>query len=349
MSIISIMQIGPDMGKMNIKKISELAGVSTSAVSFVLNNKKGVSDETRKKVLDIIKRENYTPNVNSRRLILKRSFNIILVLDDNIAKLDNLFYTAVINAIITKAGKLGYSVVLSLKSDTPDKSLFLHSIKQGNADGMILLQDIGSETVYELNNLKIPYVVIDSHKIDPKYVSVRSNIETASYVAAKYLVTCGHKDIGFIGMSRIPDFYISSFNGFKRALSENSLSFSPDWIQGDAYNEASAYECMKKILDSPRLPTGVFCAGDIFAVGGMNCSYDMGYKVPDDISFCAIDDIEISKYYRPKLTTVNLNKVEMGEKAVEILDAQINNKPFEKMYMVKSDELIIRDSVRNIV
>ena len=332
---------------MNIKKISELAGVSTSAVSFVLNNKKGVSEETRNKVLDIIRRENYIPNVNSRRLILKRSFNIVLVLDNNITKLNNLFYTAVINAIVEKASNLGYSVVLSLKSESFDKSPFLHSIKQGNADGIILLRDIGSEDVHELNKLKIPYVVIDSHKIDPKYVSVRSNIEVASYVATKHLISCGHKDIGFIGMRKIPDFYISSFNGYKKALSENSLSFSPDWIQDDAYDETSAYNCMKNILDSAKHPTAVFCAGDIFAIGSMNCSYDMGYKVPDDISFCAIDDIIISKYCSPKLTTVTLNKAEMGEKAVEILDAQINNKPFEKMHMVKSDEIIIRDSVRD--
>jgi len=334
------------MGKLNIKKISEMAGVSTSAVSFVLNNKKGVSEETRKKILEIIERENYTPNVNSRRLILKRSFNIFLVLDNDITTLENLFYSTVINVIVKKANKLGYNIVLSLKTGSFEKSPLLQSIKQSNADGVIFLQDIDSETMYELNKIKIPYVVIDSQKANPEYVSVKSDYELSSYVSTKYLIDCGHKRIAFIGMSKIPDFYISTFNGYKRAISEHSLTFYPHWIQGDAYDETSAYNCMRNILSSKEIPTAVFCAGDIYAIGGMNCTYDMGYRVPYDISFSSIDNIPAAEYCRPKLTTIDIDKIEMGEKAIELLDAQISNNLTEKVYVVKSDKIIVRDSVR---
>jgi LacI family purine nucleotide synthesis repressor len=339
---------GVNMEKLNIKKISEMAGVSTTAVSFVLNNKKGVSEKTRKKILDIIERENYTPNVNSRRLILKRSFNIFLVLDNDISTLENLFYSAVINGIVGKANKLGYNVVLSLKTASFEKSPLMQAIKQNNADGVIFLQDIDNETIYELRKIKIPYVVIDSQKANPEYVCVKSNYELSSYVATKYLIDCGHKRIAFIGMSKIPDFYISTFNGYKRAISEQSLSFYPDWIQSDAYDETSAYNCMKNILNSNEVPTAVFCAGDIYAIGGMNCAYDMGYKVPYDISFSSVDNITASEYCRPKLTTIDIDKVEMGEKAIELLDAQINNNLPEKVYVIKSDKIIVRDSVRKL-
>jgi len=202
--------------------------------------------------------------------------------------------------------------------------------------------------MYELNKIKIPYVVIDSQKANPEYVSVKSDYELSSYVSTKYLIECGHKKIAFIGMSKVPDFYITSFNGYKRAISEHSLSFYPDWIQGDAYDDVSAYNCMKNILSSNEIPTAVFCAGDILAIGAMNCAHDMGYKIPYDISFSSIDNIAAAEYCRPKLTTIDIDKVGMGEKAIELLDAQINNCLSEKVYVVKSDKIIVRDSVRNL-
>ena len=100
------------MKKNNIKRISQLAGVSTTAVSFVLNNKPGVSEKTRQKVLRIIEEENYTPNVNSRRLILKRSFNILVVIDP-VCALDNLFYSTILQSIIVSGQALGYSTVVT--------------------------------------------------------------------------------------------------------------------------------------------------------------------------------------------------------------------------------------------
>lgn len=337
------------MEKMTIKKISELAGVSPSAVSFVLNNKKGVSDETRERIQTIIEKVNYTPNVNSRRLVLERSFNIFLVLDNDISSLNNLFYTALINAIVEKASELGYNLVLTLKAYSFKESSLLHSVKQGNADGIVFLQDIDNATLHYLEDLGIPYIVIDSHKSDPEYVCVKSDMNVASYTATEYLISQGHKEIAFVGMGKLPELYLSAFNGYKKSISEHSLNFHPDWIQSEAYDEATAYNCMKSILKSDRIPTAIFCSGDIFAIGCMNCAHDMGYRVPDDISFCAVDNILLSEYYSPPLTTINIDKVEMGKKSVELLDALINKKTVEKIHVVKSNEIIVRRSVRNLL
>jgi DNA-binding LacI/PurR family transcriptional regulator len=197
----------------------------------------------------------------------------------------------------------------------------------------------------EIQQYNIPYIVIDSHKTDPGYPCIRFDYELGAYVSTNYLISQGHMDIGFIGMGAIPEFYMQCFTGYKRALNESNLNAQLNWIQSDATNAETSQECMKKILECSTHPTAVFCASDLFAVGAMNYLQKNGYKVPDDFSFTSIDNILLSQYCYPNLTTINLDKSEMGVLAMQTLDNLINKKKTKKTITIKSDNLIIRDSV----
>ena len=333
------------MNNMTIKKISELAGVSATTVSFVLNNKKGVSEKTRKKVLDIIERENYIPNINSRRLILQRSFNVAFVTNEAFCMYNDLFATGVMKSVADSFSKIGYSTLLMPQLDEFYNSHLAASIRQRNLDGLIVFHDLSADLYQGIGNSNLPLVVIDSHMPNPPYPCIRIDYERAAYTAVRHLISQGHMEIACIGIEKLPNFFISCFNGYKKALAEVGLSFKPQWVENAEYGEEDAFEAMTKILNSGSIPTAVFCCSDLMAIGGMRAARQKGFKVPQQISFVGIDDIFISKYYYPALTTVHIDVEEMGKKSMEMLHAQIEGTLEKRIYTVRSDNLVVRESV----
>ena len=333
------------MAKANIKRIAELAGVSTTTVSYVLNNKPGISDETRNRVLQIIEREHYTPAANSPRSSLKRSYDIHLVIDE-FTSFGNLFYSTILDTLTTAAQDYGYNIAVSNKIDSFQSSATAKAIKHNDVDGLVFLHDIDSETLLFLRQERIPYVVIDSHRRDASYTRVCADYDTAAYTVTKHLIELGHKQIAYIGDSTIPDFYIATFHGCCRALSEHKLALQPQWLQTDACDFESAYTCMENILNCSDHPTGIVCASDQFALASMHCIQAHGYQIPRDFSVVGIDDLNISKVFYPPLTTIHLDSYEMAARAVEFLNQQIvtQNPELQEVFVIKSDQLTVRTS-----
>jgi len=315
---------------LTIRDIARLAGVSPTTVSFVLNEKKGISEETRSRVRNIIAQTGFTPNEHTRRLNLRKSFNISVVMNEQTSSLHNMYYLDIIFGILTESKKLGYNVSFATLENLSDSELLLRAINNKSTDGLIFLMDINADTLSIVKESGIPHLVLDSHLIDDEiYPQVKVDYSKASFVATEYLIKAGHKKIAFIGTQQSPDYYTSTFEGFKNALKLYELPIEPSWIQSDAKDENSAYDCMKNILESNAvLPTAVFCAGDIFAVGAIKYAKEQGLKIPEDISFIGIDDILLSSYIDPPLTTVSINERQMGQAAMRM------------MYDILNDDLI---------
>lgn len=332
------------MSKLTIKEIARMAGVSQTAVSFVLNNKQGVSDETRRKVNEIIERTNFKPSLSSRRLFFKKSGNVTLVIKQTSSPFNNLFYFEIAKGLLEKSKEFGYNIVFSDLSFDGDNIVLPDIIKFNDTDGIIFLEDIQRAVLNEIEKLEIPYVVIDAHTVKKDTISVNADYELSSYTATRYLAENGHKDVAYIGSSYIPEFYLQCFTGYKKALDEKQLSIPSSWLQIDASDETSSYCCMERILRNTPVPSAVFCTGDIFAIGAMKCVKDHGYKVPEDISFIAIDDILLSSYVEPKLTTIKIDKEKMGRLAMELIMKKIGGETVQSI-MVESDNIIVRDTV----
>jgi DNA-binding LacI/PurR family transcriptional regulator len=330
---------------MTIKQIASLAGVSPTTVSFVLNNRKGVGDETRQKIMEIIDREQYTPNINSRRLSLKRSFNIALFTNDEFSMYSDLFATKTMNAVTEAATQLGYTVILLPQKNKTDNAHLISSIKQGNLDGIIVFQDIDLSLYETLHKQNIPVVSIDSHSPDRPYPKIYVNYTEASYTAVKYLISEGHKEIAYIGIERLPELFIHCLNGYKKAMSEASLPLNPQWVMDMVWNENNAGEAMELILQGEQRPTAVFCASDLTAIGAIRRAIQLGFSVPRDISVISIDDIFISEFFNPALTTIHVDAAEMGRKAMEVLNAQLCGQRADLVYKMPSNKLIVRESV----
>ena len=335
------------MSKITIKEIADLAGVSQTAVSFVINNKPGVSEETREKVQKVIQSTKYMPNIHSRRLSFNKSYNICIMIKESSGPFENLFYFDIAKGLMKKSKEYGYNVVFSDMVMKQNKSVVPDIIKNNDTDAIIFLQDIDSKMIKEIDKYKIPYIIIDAHSIVEGVTSINVDYEDAAFHAVNYLVENNHKKIGFIGSSYIPEFYEQVLSGYKRALKYAGLEVYQPWIKNNAKDENTAYKCMKELLSNKMIPTSIFCSGDIFAIGAMRCAKECGYLIPKDISFIGIDDIILSSYFEPKLTTIRVNAQMLGEMAMDMAMRKIAEEEVETV-LLKTDGIIVRNSVHKI-
>jgi DNA-binding LacI/PurR family transcriptional regulator len=335
------------MSKLTIKEIAKIAGVSPSAVSIVLNNRKGVSEETRKRVLEIVEKLQYFPNPHSRRLIFDKTNNIAILFKKNTSPMEHFFYAELNNVILNQCEALGYNLMFSsVDFDNENNEVILPNIiKYRDVDGVIFYGDMDLQIINKFKTLEIPFIVVDSHQISSDILSVSADYYEASRMATKYLISIGHVSIAFIGTNLLPFFGNQTFSGFKKVIEENRISIPINWIQLDAIDEKSSYSCMKNILSYDTLPTALVCSADIYAIGAMRCLKDNGIKIPDDISIIGIDDILLSQYVDPPLTTIKIDKVQMGKIAIDLLVEKIENNDVTN-HIINSNDLIIRDSTK---
>ncbi|NLB82531.1 MAG: LacI family transcriptional regulator [Clostridiaceae bacterium] len=277
---------------------------------------------------------------------MKKSFNICLLINSTSSPFEDLFYFEITRGILEKSKEYGYNIVIS-EINNSRKNKLPNIVYSNDTDGIIFLQDIDKDVRDEVKNTNIPFLVIDSHSVDNSITAINPDYFTASYTATNFLIKNGHKKIAFITSSFIPDFYDQTYSGFKKAMDEAMLSIKPEFIQVNSTNESTAFNCMEKILANNTAPTAVMCSVDMFAIGAMKCAKEKGYKIPLDISFIGIDDIFLSNYTEPKLTTVKIDKTFMGFLAMDMIIRKINAEEVEN-YIVKSNEATVRDSVINI-
>lgn len=332
------------MAKFTIKELAKLAGVSQTAVSFILNGKPGVSEQTRRKVLEIIEQTNYKADRNSQRLALKKSFNICLAYLETSSPFDDLFYFEVAKGMLSKNSEFGYNIVLCKIEIENNNYKLPDVITSRDTDGVIIFQDINPQIMFDIESYGIPCVVVDSHIDVGQISSVSHDAEKYSYEGVKYLLEWGHSRIGIISSSYIPNFWLQCFSGYSRALFERNLMINPAWVQSTAVNEDSAYLCMERIIGSGALPTAVFCGGDVFAIGAIRCLKDHGIRVPEEVSIIGVDNIILGRYIDPPLTTIALNQIQMGELAIGLLIQRIEGKPCESV-LLNTAGIITRGSV----
>ncbi len=333
------------MKRLTIKDIAKQAGVSVTAVSFVLNNKNGVSESTRKRVQKIINETEFKPNLNSKKLVMNKSFNICLMMNSYSSPFEDLFYFEITRGIINKSMKSNYNVIISkpimARSELPDL------IYSGDADGVIFMQDISQALIDKANKSGVPYIIVDSHSNNDAVTSITPDYKKAAFDATSYLIEHGHTDIAIMASSVVPNFYTQTISGFNQAMNDHNLSPNPNYCYISATNEESAYLAAKNFFKRKKRSTAILCTVDIFAIGVMRCAKDMNLSIPDDISIIGIDDILLSDYVEPKLTTIGIDKEYIGTAAMDMIIQKIKGKDIESVLLPM--KLIERDSVKNLL
>lgn len=325
------------MANLTIRDIARLAGVSTTAVSFVLNDKQGVSEQTRIRVKEIIASTGFTPNVHTRRLNLGRSFTIHVVLYWHTEAIFNQFALEIMYGIFAACKSLGYSVMFTFIDRSWDVTQLMESIHSKDCDGLILSQVEDPSFISLLQQENIPFVCVDSHvKKDGTVPLVEVDYYQASYDATQYLARMGHKDIGYIGSSTPHELHESTFNGYIDAMRDEGLACNPAWIGGIEFSSTAAGKFFNSLVGSKfKVPTAFFCTGDAFSVDLLNAAHYHGYNVPEDLSIVSVDDLLVTRYVNPPLTTMTFDKEALGSTAVDVLHKMINDEPYEAITLIK--------------
>jgi LacI family transcriptional regulator len=331
------------MKKVTIRDIAREAGVSKAAVSYVLNDKKGVGEETRKKIEHVIETHGYRPNSLSKSLALGRNYSIHAVIRREAAPACKAFYFSVIAQMVEQAGG-SISIIPAFQSDNTGKDQCLLEIaRSSSTDGVIAFQGVKPEIRLELEKRNIPFIIINPGLEKTDAVSVILDFEQLAYQATSFLIEQGHCKIGMIGMECMPLFFDQTKRGFFRALTQAGIHPNHEWIRGEADCEAGAARAMEYILMAGT-PTAVFCSQDNFAISAMSVCVAHGLCVPDNVSFIAIDDVPEAKYINPPLTTIPVYPAEIAGTALSLIFQKMKDGSGESV-VLPSHEMIVRSSV----
>ena len=334
------------MNKITIRDIAREAGVSKASVSYVLNDKKGVGDETRRKIEEVIEKYGYRPNFLSRNLAHGRNYSIHAAIRREAAPACKAFYFNVIAQMIEQL-RGSISIVPVFQSDNTDADQGLLEIVRSNStDGVIAFQGVMPDVRAELDKRSIPYIVINPGLEMTDAVSVILDFEQLAYQATSFLVNHGHRRIGMIGMACMPLFFEQTKRGFMRALNHVGVEPSSGWIRGEADCEAGAALSMEHMLEAG-IPTAVFCSQDNFAISAMSVCVSRGLCVPDDISFIGIDDVPEAQYINPPLTTIPVFPQEIAQTALLLIFQKMKDGSSESI-VLPSHEIVVRQSVCTI-
>ena len=305
-----------------IKKIAELAGVSSATVSKVINGKdQNISNSTRERVLEIVHREDYIPNGIAKSLRVKNTNTFGLIMPD----VTNLFFSELAKGIEDAAEKKGYSVILCNSDNNETKEgKYFSILQEKKVDGIILTaSDAGTNKLIE--KCSIPIVLVDRDiTINRKVGRITVDNELGAYMATSFLIKKGCKNIGFISSNTKNKTSAERLVGYERALKENGIKINKDITYYNNFQTETGYDGTLKILKNNQMDA-IFCGNDLIAIGAMKALKELKIRVPDDIRIIGFDDILFSEHLEPSLTTIKQPIYELGQNAVNILVNLINN------------------------
>ncbi|ADU32033.1 LacI family DNA-binding transcriptional regulator [Evansella cellulosilytica] len=316
----------------NIKDVAERANVSIATVSNVINGKGRVSTNTISKVKKVIEELNYSPSMSARNLKTKKSHLIGVIVPTSMpGRLqDNPFYWDLVTGIEEGARDKQFHVILMGVADGDEKGLSI--VKERQLDGLIVVGGYeGSLTVEQIRKLNVPSVFMDSYISDPDLYQVCIDDKLGAYQATKHLIDLGHENIAIL-LGDIP--YEESHRygvlherilGYKEALDEKGIAFDSQLIISLPTSMEGGYKAAKEIAKRKEI-TAVFSFSDVSAMGLLRGFDEMGINVPTDISVVGFDDLFLSEYTSPPLTTVHQDIVAKGQTAIMHLLDQIENK-----------------------
>jgi LacI family transcriptional regulator len=331
---------------LTIKDIAQMSGVSQGTVSKVINNYAGVSEKTKKQVMDVITKMGYEPNFSARTLATKKSNLIGLIYAGKInVDMTHPYFNEVISSFKKNIGLLGYDILMfSNELFQSDNGSYLARCKHFHVDGcLVIAGEEVEEAVFDLAKEGFPCIGIDIELNGPKSSYIMTDNIDLSRKVVEFFYLNSIKKIGYIGGKW--DSTISNLRnlGFFEAMNQFGLDVRKEWIQYGDFHENSGYEAMRRILECKEYPEAIFAISDLMALGALRALKEKGLHAPHDIRIIGCDDIVACRYSDPKLTTVKQDKEKFGKLSAYMLNDLINGESQLKPVLIDS-ELIIRES-----
>lgn len=334
------------MASLTIEQIAELAHISRSTVSRVLNNHPNVRPAVRNRVLQVIQEHGYSPQAAARSLASRRTKVIGLLIPHSASLIfSDPFFGHVVHSVTEEAAQHGYFLMLAMVTAEREQGFYDRILRSRHFDGMIMLSsDIDDPILPQILKDKLPLVLIGSHPyfLDVTWVDVEHRVGARQ--AVEHLRSLGHQRIATITGPLSMQAALDRRDGYKQGLLENGLPVRNEYIVVADWTQQGGFNAMQQLLSVPERPTAVFIASDTMATGAMRALSEAGLSVPDDIAIVSFDDLPVASYAHPPLTTIRQPITEMGATAVKLLIKQFEHQDTSVVQVRLPIQLMIRSS-----
>ncbi len=324
-----------------IKDVAAMAGISYTTVSHVLNKTRPVSEPVRLKVEEAIARLDYVPSAVARSLKAKTTATIGLLVANSL----NPYFAELARGIEDYCERNNYCVILCNCDDDPDKQRnYLRVLLEKRVDGLVVASaggDLGLAS--GLVGVRTPMVIVDRNLEGIDADLVRIDHELGAYLATRHLLDLGHRAIACIGGPAITRVAQLRTAGYLRALAEAGISAPGAWMIESDFSSVGGYQAAVRLLENDR-PSAIFACNDMMGIGVLRAAAERNIRVPDQLSVIGFDDVQMSRYVYPALTTVGQSILQLGEMAAQLLLRRIASPGRAVEQRIVTPSIVLRES-----
>jgi LacI family transcriptional regulator len=325
-----------------IREVARKAGVAAITVSRVINRSGYVSEETRQRVEQAIAELDYVPNVLARGLRSSRTHTLGLLVTD----ITNAFWTTVARGAEDAAMRSGYSVFLCNTDESASKQeQYLRALLSHRVEGVIIApasSDRGA--LAALERARLPFVIVDRRVPGVDADLVLGDSLGGARMLVEHLLARGHRRIAHIGGPAGVSTADDREQGYREALMAAGIEADPDLVQRGDYKLESGCRLMRELLERSPLPTAVFAANNVLAVGALAALHEQGLRVPEDVALACFDDLPQASLIDPFLTVAAQPAYDLGATALRLLLARLADPHRPPETVVLPVQLLVRRS-----
>ncbi|EPJ90970.1 LacI family DNA-binding transcriptional regulator [Pseudomonas psychrophila] len=329
-----------------IKDVAAMAGISYTTVSHVLNKTRPVSEPVRLKVEEAIARLDYVPSAVARSLKAKTTATIGLLVANSL----NPYFAELARGIEDYCERNNYCVILCNCDDDPDKQRnYLRVLLEKRVDGLVVASaggDLGMAS--GLVGVRTPMVIVDRSLEGVEADLVRIDHELGAYLATRHLLDLGHRDIACIAGPAITRVAQLRMAGYLRALAEAGVMANERWLVESDFSSVGGYQAAVGLLEHNR-PSAIFACNDMMGIGVLRAAAERNIRVPEQLSVIGFDDVQMSRYVYPSLTTVGQSILQLGEMAAQLLLRRIASPERAIEQRIVKPDIVLRESTRAYV
>jgi DNA-binding LacI/PurR family transcriptional regulator len=327
---------------MNIKQVAALAGVSAATVSRAINQPGKVDAQTAQRIWRVIRESNYVRNSQARALVSGKSHIFGLIISD----ISNPFFPELVKSFSSSAIRRNYDILVASTDYRVDRlGTCVGKMIERQVDGLaIMTSELDRQHLAQLYERKLPMVFLDWGEVGPLVSRIAVDYQSGVSDAMRHLVSLGHRKIAFISGPLALKSIQSRHRAFLKCLRELNIPRFKQAAMEGSHRVDGGEAVMQVLLSQPDRPTAVLAASDLTAIGALRAIRAAGLDVPRDISLIGFDDIELSRYMHPPLTTIRLSREELGREAFDALYRSTEGTMVQGQDIQIDTSLVLRES-----